>query len=276
MTTIADLNRDTEDSLPIKVLLWNIPGDTCKVYTSAHQKVVTFVVNEINPDVLLLQETSNRRLVSSIMRSRSDTRKYEDVSTIDVRETRIIYDTNKYNLVPSDKKIFPQDSGTKSLDDVLRISKKRVLIKENLKLRDGKFSDLEKILEHRISVASLRRNTFPESPIVVFISFHNVHLSEGADVRARDVECFCQLVSEIRELTGCVVLAGADFNQQLIRPYSYRTILDYTPTDRRLKSGQIDYFVLDPPNCLKTPVEPCNFIVTNSTSNQLTLHRRRD
>ena len=71
-----------------------------------------------------------------------------------------------------------------------------MLIKENLKLRDGKFSDLEKILEHRISVASLRRNTFPESPIVVFISFHNVNLSEGADVQARDVECFCQLVSK--------------------------------------------------------------------------------
>ena len=44
--------------------------------------------------------------------------------------------------------------GTKSLDDVLR-TKKRVLIKENLYLRDGKFSDLEKNLEHRISVASL-------------------------------------------------------------------------------------------------------------------------
>ena len=144
--------------------------------------MVTFAVNEINPDVLLLQETSNRILVSSIMRLRSDTRKYEAVSTIDVRETRIIYDTNKYNLVPSNKKIFPQDSGTKSLDDVLRISKKRVLIKENLKLRDGKFSDLEKFLEHRISVASLRRNTFPESPIVVFISFHNIYLNGGADV----------------------------------------------------------------------------------------------
>ena len=110
MTTITDLNTDTRDSLPIKVLLWNIHGETSKGYTSFHQEVVTLVVNEIDPDVLLLQETSNRRLVSSIVRLRSDTRKYEAVSTIDVRETRIIYDTNKYNLVPSDKKIFPQDS----------------------------------------------------------------------------------------------------------------------------------------------------------------------
>ena len=43
MATIADLNTDTRDSLLIKVLLWNIHGETSKGYTSARQKVVTFV-----------------------------------------------------------------------------------------------------------------------------------------------------------------------------------------------------------------------------------------
>ena len=58
-----------------------------------------------------------------------------------------------------------------------------------------------------------------------------------------------------------MVLTGADLNQQLICPcpcpctYPYHSILDYTPTDRRWQSGQIDYFILDPPCCIEKPVK---------------------
>lgn len=109
-----------------------------------------------------------------------------------------------------------------------------------------------------------RKQDSPESPAVIFISFHNYDQIEDADVRQRSVEGLCQLVSMIRKLTQCMVLVGIgdktadttcgarDFNQRLICPifdYAYHTILDYTPTDRQLQSGQIDYFILDPPDC---------------------------
>ena len=84
---------------------------------------------------------------------------------------------------------------------------------------------------------------------MIFMSFHNVYNSKGADVRARAIEGICQLVTELHNLTGCVVLTGADFNQQLIHPYPYPNILDYTPTARRLQHGQIDYFILEPADC---------------------------
>ena len=68
---------------------------------------------------------------------------------------------------------------------------------------------------------------------------------------------------ELHKLTRCVVLTGADFNQQLIHPYPYPypNILDYKPTARRLQHGQIDYFILEPADCLKEPgVEPWNLL----------------
>ena len=62
MTTITDVNTDTRDSLPVKVMLWTIHGETSKGYTSFHQEVVTLVVSEIDLDVLLLQETVQSKI----------------------------------------------------------------------------------------------------------------------------------------------------------------------------------------------------------------------
>ena len=45
------------------------------------------------------------------------------------------------------------------------------------------------------------------------------------------------------------------------------TILKYTPTDRRLKGGQLDYFILDPPHHVRVPVKPWDFIGAKENEN---------
>ena len=197
-------------------------------------------------------------------KNNSDERKYKDALTLNSRETRVVYDTSKYIIV-NEEKLFLGNKET--LESVLRISIERVLSAENMvNLRKGKLEYLRDVFEYRISIAGLRRQGSPEDPVVVFLSFHNVHQSEGADVRGRAVEGICQLVSHIKDLTECVVLAGADFNQQLTTCHNH-TILKYTPTDRRLKSGQIDYFILDPPGCVRVPVKPWDFIRAKENKN---------
>ena len=260
----AVVTASPSESYPIKVLLWNIHGETAAGCTQARQDIVPPIIRRINPDVLLLQETSNRILVNSIMDPRSGTREYKDTPTVGAGETRIIYDAKKYIHLPNTDKQFTQDDSRQkmSLNDVLRKGKQEIFRVKSTKLRDEKLPVLKTAIELRISVACFKKKGSPRSPTVIFISFHNFNTSEGADVRARCVEGLCRLVSIIKRLTGCVVLAGADFNQQLICPCPcpctspYRTILDYTPTERRLKSGQIDYFILDPPDCIKIPVKP--------------------
>ena len=207
----------------------------------------------------------------------------KDAPTEDVGETRIIYDAKKYIRLSNTKKRFTQDDSEEnmSLNDVLTKAKHEIFRVRSTKLRDEKLPVLEKTFKLRISVAGFKKKGSPRSPTVIFISFHNFNTSVGADVRARCVEGLCQLVSIIKRLTGCVVLVGADFNQQLICPcpcpctYPYRTILDYTPTDRRLQSGQIDYFVLDPPDCIATPVKQHDLIelVERTIHSRLTQER---
>ena len=251
------------NSEPIKVLLWNIFGPG---YAEARRLLVPAIVNEVDPDVLLLQETKERQLMNTITnpKNNGDERKYKDVLATDSTETRVIYDANKYSLV-NQEKLFLKDKET--LEGILKISIESVLSAENMvSLRKGKLEVLKDVFENRISIAGLRRKDSPASPVVAFLSFHNVHKSKGADVRARAVEGICQIVSKIRDLTECVVLAGADFNQQLTTCHNH-TILKYTPTDRRLKSGQIDYFILDPPDCVRVPVKPWNYMEASENAN---------
>ena len=235
----------------IKVLLWNICGDTKAGFTKARKDIVPPIVESINPDVLLLQETCNRSLVKSIMKKlRSATSRDYRNAPRDVGETKVIYDANKYDCLLNAEKIFAQEEEKLSLNDMLWKAVEILTLAAESTEEEKSVYDI--LIRQCISVACFRKRDSPKSPVVIFISFHNHNQSES-DVQARYVEELSELVSIIRELTRCEVLVGADCNQQLIYPcpcpsaYPYHTVLDYTPT-RRLKSGQIDYFILDPPD----------------------------
>ena len=86
-------------------------------------------------------------------------------------------------MIVNEEKLLRENKEFETLESVLQISIERVLLAENMAcLRKGKLDVLRDVFENRISIAGLRRQGSPEDPVVVFLSFHNVHQSEGADV----------------------------------------------------------------------------------------------
>ena len=259
-----------ESPLSVKVLSWNINGDNSAGFSPIRPDLVSCVVLETMADVILLQEIQPRNTPEKINELAKQYKEAvgagkkvrKTAKDKEVTESQVLYDRKQYEQMGDTEKLFPIDSDVdkQSLSVVLGQAKDEVFSTTSDKLRQRAFEELKKVFDERISIVGLRIKDCKEGPIMIFMSFHNVHTSIGADIRARAIEGFCQLVTKVRNLTECVVLAGADFNQQLIEPYPYPTILDYTPTPRRLKSGQIDYFILEPVDCLRGQVEPWNFI----------------
>ena len=74
-----------------------------------------------------------------------------------------------------------------------------------------------RVYDSRLSIVGLRVRDHPEIPIMIFLSFHNVYKKANRAGREQIAGEFCRLVSIIQELTGCVVVGGADLNCQLSR-----------------------------------------------------------
>ena len=229
--------------VPVKVLSWNIHGAG---EARARNRLVPAVVRATEPDVLLLQETKTDTLVRSL---RPPGRRYVEVRAGEKAESRVLYDDNTYAAVSNDEKLFPgEGGGAKSLSDVLELSIERVFPeREERELRRGRAGGMRELFKKRISIVGLKRRGPPESPTVVFVSFHNVNTSQGAAVRNRAANGFCEMVRIVGELTGCVVVAGADLNLHMATPTPTPTILPYTPTLRRSGVRKIDYFLLSSP-----------------------------
>ena len=187
------------------------------------------MVKEVDPDVLLLQETKIVTLNTKIKECLKS-RNYQQVTAGDWKESQILYDRNK--LIP----IF--------LDEILKESIQAV-VKYSRVLRAGPTGSLKKIFENRISIVALKRKAVDE--ITIFVSFHNVNLSRGKDTRERAVEEFCLILSNIHKMMKWNVVAGADLNQVEIfgtRLSAGVTFLEYKPTGRRKKI--IDYILVAP------------------------------
>ena len=140
-TSSSTKPSETESFPPVKVLLWNIHGDTCKSKqsdaagaeemnpdklreqsasgaeemnpdkldadsaSSARNLLVPRVVKKVDPDILLLQETKTDKLVDKIIKSTD--RGYQQVQAKDKTESRILY-ANKYTEISKDDKLFPR------------------------------------------------------------------------------------------------------------------------------------------------------------------------
>ena len=129
-------------------------------------------------------------------------------------------------------------------------------------LRSGIAQGATKVFDYRLSIVGLSVKDHPEIPIMIFLSFHNYYKQATHVVRVQIAREFCQLVTIIQELTGCVVVGGADLNCQLSREdIEEFNVIDYEPTERRSASGKkIDYFVVAPPDSAeKASVEAWNF-----------------
>ena len=175
------------------------------------------MVQVVNPDILLLQETKTDKLINNIIRSTN--RGYQQVQAGDRTESRILY-ANKYTEISKDEKLFPRHSEQKTLtlNEVLQQSIRRVIPRDGRRvLRHGVVQGATRVYDSRLSIVGLRVRDHPEIPIMIFLSFHNVYKKANRAGREQIAGEFCRLVSIIQELTGCVVVGGADLNCQLSR-----------------------------------------------------------
>ena len=252
--------------LEIKVMSWNINGPGSAEYRNG---MVPVVVKETRPDVLLLQETTTEFLVNSIISQANGVgREYKEVKAGNTKEARVLYDSRLYEAISRDDKVFPRRGGRGPISLAEALEQSIPPEEEQRELRGRAAGGMRGVFKDRIAIVGLKRrehelglvsNRVTILPIVclkrrehelvsntvmIFMSFHNVNTSQGGDTRDKAAKGFCQIVKSMMELTGTVVIAGADLNQQM-RSDSPR-IPQYTPTPRR-RSRVIDYFILDNP-----------------------------
>ena len=227
------------------VLLWNINGPG---KAEPRNQLVPRVVKAINPDVLLLQETTTDKLVNSITN-----RVYRQVPAGDKKESRVLYDSHLYEDI-SQEKIF-SIHGTRrnktSVKDALDRSVE--VIGAARKTRGGPAPGVREAVRKRLSCVGLKRrgqDSLPEN-VTIFMSLHNYNTSEKAENRDNVAIHLCEIVGKMRELTGAHVVAGADFNcnvREKIDPETLEKgiyIPDYAMTKRRTERGKkkIDFIV---------------------------------
>ena len=254
----SSLEEGEGPRLEIKVMSWNING---RGPAQDRNRLVPLVVREVGPDVLLLQETETDALVTGIRsQARGAGRGYEEVSAGNTKEARVLYDSKLYEAIPlREARIFPgrRDRGRLSLAEVLEQSMPQ---EEQRELRGRAAGGMRQLFRRRIAIVGLKRREHELVPgrVMIFMSFHNVNTSQGGEVREKGARGFCQIVQTVRELTGSVVIAGADLNQQMRSDTP--TIPQYKPTSRR--SRIIDYFILaSPPGRLEhSPVSALDIV----------------
>ena len=190
-TSSSTKPSETESFPPVKVLLWNIHGDTRKSKqsdaagaeeipdklreqsaseaeemnpdeldaesaSSARNLLVPRVVKKVDPDILLLQETKTDKLVDKIIKSTD--RGYQQVQAKDKTESRILY-ANKYTEISKDDKLFPRQSEQKThtLNEVLQQSISNVVPKDSQReLRSGIVQGRTEVFDYRLSIVGFK------------------------------------------------------------------------------------------------------------------------
>ena len=266
LPTVGDSSYVESKSTPveIKVLSWNINGEGM---AELRNRLVPAVVRKISPAIVLLQETTTDKLVKSI---EAAGRSYVEVRAGDKTESRVLYDGKKYEAISNDQKLFPgEEGGAISLTAVFKLSIERVFPEgEERELRSGRAEGMKELFKKRISIVGLKRKDYPD---FVFMSYHNVNTRQGKDVREKAAKSFCRIVSIIRKMTGCIVVAGADLNYQIDKSDAHPgcKIPAYDPTPRRQTKKIIDYFIIAP-DTVEAYVEPLDFVgAPDDTTNPL-------
>ena len=268
----AGVEKKQQPPLRLKVLSWNIFGSPVQGMADRRNRLVPGVVETINPDVLLLQETKTQLLLRSITEAGNRrNRQYTQVPAGDPKESQILYDSKIYDNITNEK-IFPvANAPHQNLREALDTSIRIVFPPENEReLRGGVRERMRELFANRLSYVGLKRTddeSVPEN-VIILMSFHNVHTRQGINVRDRAANGLCQIVRRLQEQTGAVVLAGADMNKN-IAPGG--VVLNYDPTVRRA-GNVIDYILLaSPPNrVLENPITALDFMeAENDNSNPL-------
>ena len=240
----------TSPSLKMSVLLWNING---LGEAETRNVLVPNVVEEVNPDVLLLQEIMSETRVKPLTKPQNA--KYEQCfETSTKKESRILFNKEKWECVSEvqieNSQITLRDALKKSIDEV---------VPQTTTTRSGEPTGWRKTYRDRITIVGLTRQGHKTT---VFLSFHNAYTGLEDSERKKSCEDFCKIVYEISQRSNCVVIAGADLNYEMPPgDCNGATVIDYDATKRRTK--KIDHFIVVAPQS-KFEVKALSFINTGS------------
>ena len=181
-------------------------------------------------------------------------------------DSLVLYDADKYKVIQNTEKIFPEKQSLEAVvTQSLTSSIEEIVPNEHETL---KRITLDNIIRSRICYVGLTMQHIPTSPIMIFISFHNIYKQDRGCKAKETARIFCKLVLEIHRRSGCVVVAGADLNHQLstrFRSELGATLIPYEVTERRSEKKKIDYFIVAPDNTAEVSVEALNFIDTEDS-----------
>lgn len=215
-------------SLGITVLSWNINGSTNKGNADTRRRMIPSVVKDINPDVMLLQETKHE-IIPYIFKYTDSRRLYMLERAEDAEQAQVLYDEKKF------EKVYPS---TVKLYEIL---KKMFPDEDTMELRNKKVT-VRSVISKRICIAHLRHKLTKCE--FIFVSYHNIRKGGGPGAVREKASQVCQIIAKIHESSKCCVVAGVDFNCSDFIPTGVR-VLPYDATPRRKGKVRVDFIVLD-------------------------------
>ena len=195
---------------------------------SARHAIVSRVVEDTDPDILLLQETKTKILVDEIKEGLVEEIEEEQVEEIQGlveeikkagkkngreyveiapkkdegakktswKEAKVLYDSNKF---------VEQQPRRNELDLAIKTLKTTY----HVKLRGGREAGVGQVVKERVSWVCLKRKDGPNAgKCIFFMSFHNYYTTESK----KGASVFCGAVAAMKRETKFDVVAGVDFN----------------------------------------------------------------
>ena len=225
-------------TIDLKILLWNIHGDSSAGMADARRMLVQEVVRESNPDVLLLQEVEAQRTVTNFVAKCQPRRRYAHHRSAKHTEAYIVYDSQCFGLVSS--------------IDLLGIIGDTKLLSAgaapSTRTRGHTSPDQEYYDGRSCAIRLRHRGTGKE---LVLMSFHNASTRTAG--RKPNIisyaKGFLTLVCMVHKHEGVPVIAGGDFNCDRSDLLAHARELhcelpDYAASGRRTSSEKIDLYVL--------------------------------
>ena len=207
-----------ELSLPLTVLSWNINGPG---KADARRKMIGSVVEHIDPDIMLLQETKK-----SITRLFDKFPKYKCEKAENEEEAHVLYNKrtfekvspSKVNLNKILKEMFPSNT-----------------------LRSGEVPERREVRK-RMCVVHLRHKRTERE--IIFVSYHNIRKGGGRGAVKKKASEVCQIIAKLHESSKCCIIAGVDFN---CNGFDCANVIvpDYDATSRRQGKTKVDFFILN-------------------------------
>ena len=239
----------SQAALDLKLLLWNIHGNSSAGMADARRLLVQEVVRECNPDVLLLQEVEAQKSVANFAAKCQPRRRYAYHRSAKHTEAYIVYDSQCFRFVSS--------------IDISGVIGDAKLLSDGAapptRTRGHASPDQDYYNNRACAIRVHHHGTGKE---LVLMSFHNASTRTGGKKTniISYAKGFLTLVCMVHEREGVPVIAGGDFNCNRSDLVGHALQLhcelpDYTPSERRTSSEKIDLYVTKSSSSVNSRVE---------------------